>query len=237
MSKVLRKIMLGAGALLAILAVYLLVGPESRKTVFLKRLETEGVVAQAKVLEKHVEEHTSYDNSGSRPGRRSAVRIINDHNRQVQNATVDYTFYVDVEFKTAQGQTVRTRENILGQHFDRVAVGALLPILYHPEAASEASRLRDHALPYQDMSEMFRIMAMFILAVAALLLWFGRPRGDDAVEADDSGNQGWQKAASNRMANVRETRNVPSQAPARRAAAARPAAPKGFGQTRRSARI
>lgn len=233
MSKVWRNILLGSGALLTIFAAYLLVGPDSRRTALLKRLESEGLVAQAKVIEKHVEEHVSYDDSGSRAGRRSVGRIIRDHNRRAESATVDYLYFVDVEFKTAQGQTVRSKESILGEHFDGITVGAQVPILYHPEDPSDVSRLRDHASPYRDMSEIYRIMAMFTMTVAAVLFWFGWPRGD---EGEDSGDRGWQKSASDRIAKVGEARNTPSPVPARRAAAAQPAAPKGFGQRGRSMR-
>jgi hypothetical protein len=232
MWKLWQKLLFGAGVLLAFFAVYLLVGPDGRKTALLKRLDAEGLVAKAKVIEKHVEEHVSYDDSGSRAGRRSVGAILRDHDRRAENATVEYLYYVDVEFKTAQGQTVRSKKDILGQHFDGIKVGAQVPILYHPEAPSEVSRLRDHGSPYRDISELFRIMAMFMLSIAAMLLWFGRPRrgaGDDASARE------WQAAATNRISNFREARDVPAQAVARNVVAGRPAAPKGFGQPRRRA--
>ena len=225
-----QKLMLGAGALLTVFAIYLLVGPDSHRTALLKRLEVEGVVAQAKVIDRHVEEYVSYDNSGSRAGRRSAGVIIRDHNRRAESATVDYIYYLDVEFKTAQGQTVRSRQNIPGQHFDGINVGAQVPILYHPKAPSEVSRLRDHSSPYADMNELYRIMAMFSLAVAAILLFWGRPRGGAGGDVSD---RDWHIAATNRLANAREARNAPSQTSVRSVAAGRSAAPKGFGQARR----
>jgi hypothetical protein len=228
-----QKLMFGAAALLAIFAVYLLVGPDTRTTALLKRLDAEGLVAQAIVLGKHIDEHVSYDDSGSRAGRRSAGAIIRDHNRRADSATVGFLYYADVEFKTAQGQTVRSRKEFLGRHFDSITVGGQIPILYHPEDPSEVSRLSDHAEPYRDVSELYRIMAMFMLSVAAILFWHGRPRGGASgkVSAPD-----WQTAATSRIANVREARNAPSQAVAGSVAAGRSAAPKGFGQPRRSAR-
>ena len=84
-----QKLMLGAGALLTVFAIYLLVGPDSHRTALLKRLEVEGVVAQAKVIDRHVEEYVSYDNSGSRAGRRSAGVIIRDHNRRAESGLPD----------------------------------------------------------------------------------------------------------------------------------------------------
>jgi hypothetical protein len=232
MWKLWHKLLFGAGVLLTIFAVYLLVGPDSRKTALLKRLDAEGLVAQAKVIEKHVEEHVSYDDSGSRAGRRSVGVIIRDHDRRAESATVEYLYYVDVEFKTAQGQTVRSKKDVLGQHFDGIKVGAQVPILYHPEAPSEVSRLRDHGSPYRDISELFRIMAMFMLSIAAMLFWFGRPRGG---AGDDAADREWQNAATARIANFRDARDVQSQAAARNVAANRSSAPRGFGQPRRRA--
>lgn len=234
MSKVWRTIMLVAAALLAIFAVYLLVGPDGRRTSLLKRLETEGLVAQGKVVEKYIEEYQNYDGSGSRPGKRSLARIINDHNRRIEKSSTNYLYFVEVEFKTAQGRQVRSKENIPGENFDGLAIGAQVPILYHPEDPEEITRLRDHAPPYLDMSDLRRIIAMFILAVAAVLFWFGRPKGE---KAEATGESDWQNAASSRIETMLETRDAPSQvARSRRVAAGRPGAPKQFGQARRSVR-
>jgi Protein of unknown function (DUF3592) len=221
--------MLGAGVLLALFAVYVIVGPDSRKVALLKRLETEGVVASAKVTNKSVEEYLSYDNSGSRVGRRSAVAIFNEHNRRAESATVNYLYFVDVEFKTAQGQTFRSKKNIPGRHFDGIAIGAQVQILYHPEDPAEVSRLPNYTSPYKDMSEADRTFVAVLLLIAGMLLWYGRP-----IRNIESGPS-WDVAAGNRIENVRAARGAEQQAPSRRVASARLVAPKGFGRAARRA--